>query len=245
MSEHPAAEPARTPPLTVVLLPGLDGTGLLFRRFIDAAPPAFAPRIIPLPQAGDMSYEGLARLMAPSLPEDRPFVLLGESFAGPLALALARRAPKGLVAVVLCVTFVEPPAWSWLRHFVSDLAFSMRPPGLGFRLVLAGRHTSADLLLDLQAARRAGSPSAMAARLREALRVDARSDLIHCPVPVLALHGGEDRLVWRGAVRAMRRARPDLPEVILPGPHMLLQTLPRECWNAIEAFVGTLPAPTR
>lgn len=231
-------------PLAVVLLPGLDGTGLLFRALLAKAPPRFAPRVLALPQAGDMSYGALAERLAPSLPSDRPFVLLGESFSGPLALALARRSPPGLLAVVLCVTFIEPPAWPWLRHLVSSWLFALRPPGFGFRLALAGRHASPELLADLRAARGAASPAAMAARLRETLRGDAHADLLGCPVPVLALHGGRDRVIWDRSARAMRRVRPDLAEVTLPGPHLLLQALPEDCWSAVADFLDGLAAPS-
>ncbi|MEO8504837.1 MAG: alpha/beta hydrolase [Acidobacteriota bacterium] len=232
----------RTQPLAIVLLPGLEGTGLLFRRFLAATPREFEPQVMPLPQAGNMAYSALADLILPKLPADRPYVLLGESFAGPLALEIARRRPAGLVAVVLCVTFVRPPSWSWLRFFARDWLFVARPPSLGFRLVLAGRHADAELLEEVRQARRSASGPAMAARLREVLSVDARAALRDCPVPVFALHGQEDRLVRSGSAQTMRKARPNLAEVTLEGPHLLLQTKPRECWAAIADFVRSTEA---
>jgi len=33
----------------VILLPGMDGTGALFRRFLTAAPPQYAPEVVSLP----------------------------------------------------------------------------------------------------------------------------------------------------------------------------------------------------
>jgi len=228
-------------PAPIILLPGLDGTGLIFRAFVAVAPARFAPRIVPLPQAGPMDYAALAERLAPDVERassGRACVLLGESFAGPLALAIAARLPATVRAVVLAVTFVVPPAWRGFRPFVHQALFSLRPPGLGFRLVLAGRGASPELLADVQAARRAATSHAMAARLRAVLGVDAREALRTCPAPVLALHGRHDRLVPHRLSRAMAMARPDIEQVTFSGPHLLLQTKPGECWAAIEDFVA-------
>ncbi len=232
-------------PPTLVLLPGLDGTGLLFRRFIDARPSELETRILTLPQSGAMGYAALARRVEPALPRDRPYVLLGESFSAPLALALAALRPPGLVAVILCVTFVSPPAWAALRHFVTPWLFRMRAPGLGFRLFLAGRDAPPDLRDDLLAARRASDPEATAARLRVVLGCAAEDDLRNCPVPLMALVASADRLVRSGSARRMLRARPTLKMISIAGPHLLLQTGPAACWAAIGEFVESLAQPAR
>ncbi len=188
-----------------------------------------------------MEYAELARILAPAVEraaEGRPCVLLGESFAGPLVLAIAPLLPRTVRALVLAVTFVEPPAWRGFRPLVHHWAFSLRPPGLGFRLALAGRHASRELLADVQAARRAATARAMADRLRAVLGVDAREALRRCPVPVLALHGRQDRLVPPHAAREMARVGGDVEHATFDGPHLLLQTKPSECWGAIEEFVG-------
>ena len=66
-------------PSSIVLLPGLDGTGDLFARFIAAAPPQFALTSVSLPLAA-LSYGELADHVARNLPAEEPFVVIAEAF---------------------------------------------------------------------------------------------------------------------------------------------------------------------
>src|SRR5882757_3669612 len=96
-------------PITLVLLPGLDGTGQLFRWLVEALPPQIEPLVVSFAPDDYGDYGSLERNIAPLLPLDRPYVLLGESFSGPLALRLAARGDANLVAVVLAASFVAQP----------------------------------------------------------------------------------------------------------------------------------------
>src|SRR5262245_10771883 len=89
------------PQVTLVLLPGLDGTGQLFKGLLAALPSRFNPLVVSLPQRGDQCYATLAAYVAELLPAAGPFVLLGESFSGPLALRVAAKSDANLIAVVL------------------------------------------------------------------------------------------------------------------------------------------------
>ena len=74
----------------LVLLPGLDGSGKLFRGFINSIGAALEPRIVSYPPDQPLGYEELESLIEAALPSQRPFFLLGESFSGPLAARSAR-----------------------------------------------------------------------------------------------------------------------------------------------------------
>jgi len=108
---------SESPEITLVLLPGLDGSGELFRWFTAALPPTIRPAVVRL-RAND--YVTLAAEVKRALPRDRPFVLLGESFSGPLALRLAAERPSGLVAVVLVASFASRPL-GWISALASRL----------------------------------------------------------------------------------------------------------------------------
>src|SRR5688500_10831267 len=90
------------------MLPGLDGTGKLFQPLISALPKYLEPVVISYPQVVSLDYAALAELVRKQLPDDR-FVLLAESFSGPIALAASALKPEHLVAIVLCTTFVSSP----------------------------------------------------------------------------------------------------------------------------------------
>ena len=72
----------------LVLLPGLDGTGALFRRFARALPEGLTSQAVHYPAHDPADYDDLLPRVRLQLPQ-APFVLLGESFSGPLAIRLA------------------------------------------------------------------------------------------------------------------------------------------------------------
>ena len=119
-------------PLPLVLLPGLDGTGWMFRDFVAALGPTVAPRVVAYPTHEARTYVGLEPIVEASLPSDgAPFALVAESFGGPLALRVAAKRPPGLVAVVLVATFVRAPVPPWMQHLRGLLGatfFSVPPP---------------------------------------------------------------------------------------------------------------------
>ncbi|GLC37786.1 hypothetical protein PLESTM_000648100 [Pleodorina starrii] len=91
------APPASTLPL-LVYLPGIDGTGLAAYRQFPGLSARFDLRGVFLPPEDRTSFQGLVESLAQQLEEEvaslepsRPVYLLGESFGGLLALALAQR----------------------------------------------------------------------------------------------------------------------------------------------------------
>jgi pimeloyl-ACP methyl ester carboxylesterase len=116
------------PATTIVLLPGLDGTGELFRPLLAHLPPALQPIIVRYPGNEQLGYDVLLERVLGALPARERFIILGESFSGPLALMAADTRPAGLEAIVLCATFVRSPLWiraAWLRHLVRPWAFRL------------------------------------------------------------------------------------------------------------------------
>src|SRR6202000_2904266 len=105
-------------PLPVlVLLPGLHGTGKLFTEFVEALRSTVDCVVVAYPKDQPLGYGELEGLVISALPKDRSFVLLGESFSGPLAIRIAARlpaepparAPKRLVGVRFGGFFGEEP----------------------------------------------------------------------------------------------------------------------------------------
>src|SRR5271168_1230847 len=94
-------EDSLAPPL-VVLLPGLDGTGKLCGEFAEILGSSAASLILAYPADQPLGYDELEALVFAALPRHRPFLLLAESFAGPIAIRIAAQSPPGLLGVILC-----------------------------------------------------------------------------------------------------------------------------------------------
>ncbi|MGO4780317.1 alpha/beta hydrolase, partial [Lysobacter sp. 2RAB21] len=71
-------------PMRCIVLPGMDGTGALLDDFIAAMAPRFATSVIAYPRDRALGYDELVVFARSRLPLDAPYLLLGESFSGPI-----------------------------------------------------------------------------------------------------------------------------------------------------------------
>lgn len=219
----------------IVLLPGLDGTGRLFDRFIAAAPPHFSLTVVALPPER-LTYDELADRIARALPSRR-IVLLGESYSGPLAVAVTER--RAIDRLILCNSFVTAPrarAWRWLAR---PSVMNLRPPALLLRRYMVGDRSDEALVREVASTIASVPPALLAWRVRTVLTIDATRAFAQSTVPTLYVRGTDDRIVPDSAWRRMSSLRP-MSVAHVPGPHLLLQANPRGVWAAIEPFVNSL-----
>lgn len=223
--------------MRLLLLPGLDGTGRLFKPLLEALPSTLSAKVVAYPPDQQLGYRDLLPLVEAAANDLGQFVVLGESFSGPLALMLAARKPAGLRGVVLCASFIRPPihGLSLMKLVIGSWLFRIRPWFL-LDYALLGRHGSAELKKLLHDSVYLVSPETKAARVRAIAAVHASKELRECPVPILYLRATEDRVVGRRNVGGIKAIRPDTQIVEFAGPHLLLQTRPAESAAAIEAF---------
>jgi pimeloyl-[acyl-carrier protein] methyl ester esterase len=95
--------------MVALVLPGMDGTGQLLGRFLEALGPEVRAIVVSYPIAQALDYSQLEACARKMLPSDQPFVLSGESFSGPIAVSIAASSPNGLRGLVLCCSFVKNP----------------------------------------------------------------------------------------------------------------------------------------
>jgi len=222
-----------------ILLPGLDGSGRLFAPLLAAGPRGLDPVSLSFPTDHPLGYDELADLVRPRLPRGR-FVLLAESFSGPLAVQLAAERPRGLAALVLAATFLHHPLDGLLhpvRGLVGAELFALPMPGAAIRHFMAGPDAPDAVVAEVQRAVAAVRPEVLAHRSAEALRVDARGALAGVEVPILFLAPTRDRLIRRDAHEDVSAIRPDAEIVPIEAPHMVLQRSPHACLAALEKFL--------
>lgn len=240
-------------PIPLVMLPGLDGSGRLFRPFLLQLPEWIEPVVVPYPADRAMSYGDLAEYVRPRLPADRPFALLGESFGGPLAIRLAAEKPPGLCGLILCGTFARNPHL-WIpqvsRHLVHPVLFRLWPMIWLARRVL-GLGISSEIQREMREAQRAVSGAALATRLKEVIGVDVRDDLQRLNVPILSLTGRRDWIVpkWNAAaISKLCRSREDsaldrFEEECFDSGHLILQSQSVRSVAVIADFLKRATSP--
>jgi pimeloyl-ACP methyl ester carboxylesterase len=176
-----------------------------------------------------------------ALPGEQSFVLLGESFSGPLAIRIAARAPKGLVGLILCATFAKNPfPWlGWARPLavyapVKSLPRWVRAPLMWGSLAPDRAPTQ------MERAMSGVSAAVVRQRIAALLEVDATQALRRIQIPVLVLRARGDRVLPRAATRWLVKNLAHAQLIEIDAPHLLLQTRPTECAGAVLRFLRGL-----
>ncbi len=218
----------------------MDGTGVLFRPLVDTLGDSRPVHVLRYPSDEVLDYDALLPRVLDALPEDGEFVLVAESFSGPLALRIAAERPRGLVAVVLCASFAVCPVrfpLSKLGWLVPLIPFSVVPTSLQMWF-MAGGFVTPELRDMFNTARAQVKSTVLVARIREVLAVDVRQELAHCPYPVLYLRGTRDRVVASRNARQIQAVNPVVEVEDIEAPHLLLQAAPTSAVEAIDAFLA-------
>ena len=223
---------------TLVLLPGLDGTGKLFSEFVKSLGPGVDSRIVAYPKDRALGYDELEALVLAALPRDRRFILLGESFSGPIAIRIAARSPAGLVALILCGTFAKNPfPWlGWARPLAAYLPLKSLPRWVRAPLMW-GSASPQRAPARTERAMADVSPDVIRRRIGALLAVNETAALTRIHLPILVLRARHDRVISPAATRWILRAQPGAELSEVDGPHLLLQTRPTECAALVLHFV--------
>jgi len=185
-------------PRTLLLLPGLDGTGNLFADFVSALPPNLSATIVRYPTDRFLTYNELSEGVASAIPTREAFVVVAESLSTPLAVRLAATHPHNLAGLVICAGFVTNPVEGWLRLVTGLIRFvTLRVPPPRFLIdhFLIGTDAPAHLRAEVMRSLRSVSPDVIAARVRAVMARDKRQQLAQVIVPALYVQAAKDRLV--------------------------------------------------
>jgi len=224
--------------ITLVLLPGMDGTGVFFADFVAALGTRFKPAVVAYPNNPALGYAELETLARTYLPHNEPFLILGESFSGPIAISIAASNPSGLLGLILCVTFARNPhpllpmVTTILKPFPAG-----RLPGFILHRNLFGKFDSPRLRGRLREVGALVSAKTLKARLEAISAIDVSEKLRRVKVPTLDLRAKHDRVVSQACGTYIRKILPNVRVADLDAPHMLLQTVPEAAIAGIADFV--------
>jgi pimeloyl-ACP methyl ester carboxylesterase len=227
--------------ITLVLLPGLEGSGALFANLLPELPKDLKVIVRGYPQQEFLSYPQLVAWLADIVPKDGPYVLLGESFGSPLAVMFAATHPPNLAGIILSAGFISNPVrrLGILPNLLANPIFSrLHPPDFAIKYFIAGTHAPKSLLQAIRNAQSAVNPTVFAKRAQATLHCDARKEILRVNVPLLYLQGTEDHLVHKSALAEIERLHPQTISVPIRAPHLLLQREPCAAAAAITEFLA-------
>lgn len=230
-----------TQPLPLLMLPGLDGTGAIFTPLLDHLSASIAPQVVSYPANRNLNLLDYVELARNRCPSEKPFVLLAESFSGPVALQLLATPPVNLAGVVFVATFARYP-----RPLLLDLARKLPQEPLrklfesrlGCRFFCLGTARGTAVTL-FQKAMHQVTTATLTSRLH-LLSLLPPPQQVPFTGPCLYLQASHDTLVPARAKDELLQILPHMKIATLKGPHTILLAQPEEGARQINQFVQAI-----
>jgi pimeloyl-[acyl-carrier protein] methyl ester esterase len=212
--------------MKIILLPGLDGTGVLFKPFIDALPNYIDTLIIKYPSNEELSYSELVNFVVDQLPNEK-FVLLGESFSGPIAYQVALLKPENVASVIFVATFLSSPRNFLLKlssFLPTNFILSLPIPDFIIKSFLLGESSGLEAVSLFKQSIKQVSPRILSFRLQEIAKLSNVHQL--CGINSIYIQASNDRLVPNYCVKDFKAMFKNLKIFTINGPHFILQANP-------------------
>jgi pimeloyl-[acyl-carrier protein] methyl ester esterase len=219
-----------------VFIPGLHGTAISFAPLLRI----LEGTVHELPKEGPQDYASLSPWFN-SLAFPKKYVVVAESFGGPLALLHASSRPKGLRGVVLLGSFARMgvPGASLMSYLIPPLPLASSVFKVVLQRLLFSGQASQAKLDNFQREVRGTSAWVFRARFQEVMRCDVRGALPRIEVPVLSLRARADSMVPDLAEDDLKGI-PKLRHGSIESPHVIAATHPRELAKILGDFERTL-----
>lgn len=228
-----------------VLLPGFDGTGILFEPFLRSLPAGVVAQVVIYPTDRVCSADEFAQIALAVLPKSEPYVLIAESCSGPIALKISIMHPLPPVAIVLCASFATCPVSRGLiamLDFCGGLLCRFRLPRWAVkRYLLAG--ASDEVLSLFYTAINSMPPRVLASRFGVLRAFDASFAPRSINQPMLYLQATRDRIVAAQNGHLIQQRYPHVRMERIDSPHLILQSQPQAAARAVSAFVAWASPP--
>jgi pimeloyl-ACP methyl ester carboxylesterase len=232
-----------TDELNLILLPGLDGTGILFEPLAMELNGQVPLRVMRYPAEQGLSYEALADFVLNQIEGLARIILVAESFSGPVAVLLAKRLGHRLEGIVFCATFARSP-----RPFLLQMARLVPLTWLCQQNLTRRlhrrylRHSSLDeqCVQLFETVFQQHLPQILAARLGRVRCVDVTDRLVDIQVPCCYIQARQDKVVPADCVQPFLGRLKSLDLQTINGPHFILQARPKECAAVISRFLAGL-----
>jgi pimeloyl-ACP methyl ester carboxylesterase len=226
--------------MKVVLLPGLDGTGILFKPLTDILSKDIDIKVISYPTVYKVSYRGLVEFVMKQLPNE-DFILVAESFSGPIAYEIALRKPKTIKSVIFTASFLENPRRHVLqltRFLPMKLIFALPMPDFVVKHFFLGSSADEQLINLFRQSVRKVSPSVLSYRLKAIGKLSVIQKA--CDVNAIYIQASNDKLVPDSSVEIFKKMCKNLNIFRVQGTHCILQTNPLACAEIITDEVGLI-----
>ena len=222
----------------LVLLPGLDGTGRLFNPLQQMLPQTVDLTVISYPE-DCTSYETCVEYVHTRTRHLDRFVVIAESFSGPVAIKLAAQHPEQVTGLVLCCSFLNCPISKQvhpLLKLIGRVVFQLPVPVIAVHHWMIGWEADWKLAKEICQVLESVPGEVVFQRVNAVLDVEVSQIFQNLCQPILVINAEQDQLIPGLKINSLSKSSLITVKNI-PGPHLLLQTHPAQAWELIDSFL--------
>ncbi|MFT6102448.1 MAG: hypothetical protein ACJA2B_000890 [Candidatus Endobugula sp.] len=226
----------KTSELTIVLLPGLNGTTGLFDPLIKASNGECKILPISYPTHTPKSYGALTELVEQKLYSiEGNYVLIGESFSGPISIMLTAKNLRGHIGTILVATFCTAPNIRIVKHLPWTFGFYVSKPFYSL-ISKCGGSKSSPSLRSIAIEMNKVCPRVLASRMKSIFSIQAENLLGSCTLPMAYFRGDFDFFVPKRNMEKVVVINSKVAVFNFRTRHFILQSVPYDAWEAILRF---------
>lgn len=224
--------------MKIVLLPGMDGTGILFEKLLLYLK-EYEVIVLPLPNDGPQEYLFLSEYIVKLLPDEN-YILVAESFSGGIAAFLSQQSLPHMKGIVFVASFLSAPNKFLLNIpclLPIRLFVNLPLSDFIFRFFFLGNEPSQTEIPSFLRALKSVPQKTIKSRLNTIGKT--RYDGFTSCIPVLHIKASHDRLVPNKKEKEFQKAYVSYEFSEIAGPHFILQVKPKECASVILRFYAS------
>ena len=220
--------------MKIILLPGLDGTGDLFEPLIEKLPGKFDIQIISYDTKKEQSYDDLTQSVLEQLPKEA-FIIIAESFSGPIAYQIALQHPNHLKSIIFVATFLENPRIILLKILnilPLKFLFALPIPTSIIKTFLLGKEIDEKAILLFKNTFKKLDPKIISFRLQEIANLPKIEKKLN--LNITYIQATKDKLVPDLSIKKFKKAFKNVDVYKIAAPHLVLQAKPQYCTKIIN-----------
>ncbi len=221
--------------LKIVFLPGMDGSGELFGPLLTLLAD-IEYTIIKLPHTGEQDYETLTNYVKSYLPDEN-YVLIAESFSGPIAARICSENPANLKAVIFAASFLSTPSKLLLpfaRQLPLKLMSKLPLSEFVIKKLLLGDNASIEMINQFRSVLKQLPSKTLQLRIKSLQSLER--PIGNIDIPALYLFPTNDRLVSKAKSDEFSQLFSNLIIKEIDGTHFIFQSNPKDSADALLDF---------
>ena len=218
--------------MKIILLPGLDGTGLLFRKLLTYIPYKIECTVISLDDLEGDTFLKQANEIANKF-EDDEILLVGESYSGRIVYELCGLLQEKIKGIVLLASFISSPSLISKMASYVPLFFLNPNPMSKWLLHLIGFNMkgSSNLVDAVFFSLSLSNKKKLKIRLKNIAHLDTPIKVYHYPVTYIM--PDRDNLINKNSINILQSVFVNCELTTLKGGHFIGQSNPFDCAQII------------